>query len=159
MQVSTRRAVPADAETLFIVRTAVRENHLSREELADLGITPASVAVILDDANHSCWVAEADGQIVGFSIADLNESYVFALFVLRECESMGIGRRLLTLVEEDARRAGNAALWLSSGTEPESRASGFYRHLGWIADGCLEDGQVVFRKQVARDQTCEVVRQ
>ena len=148
MQVNTRRAVPADTETLFIVRTAVRENHLSREELADLGITPESVAVILDDANHSCWVAEADGQIVGFSIADLNESYVFALFVLQDYEGMGIGRRLLGLVEEDARRAGNAALWLSTGNESESRADGFYRHLGWIADGCLEDGQTVFRKHV-----------
>ena len=104
--------------------------------------------MILDDANHSCWVAEADGQIVGFSIADLNESYVFALFVLQDYEGMGIGRRLLGLVEEDARRAGNAALWLSTGNESESRADGFYRHLGWIADGCLEDGQTVFRKHV-----------
>ena len=36
-----RLATTADVETLFELRTSVRENHQSREELAAIGVTPA----------------------------------------------------------------------------------------------------------------------
>ncbi|CCQ49652.1 hypothetical protein [Crocosphaera watsonii] len=37
-----------DVETLFEIRTSVKENYQSRQEIAKLGITPASVAKMLD---------------------------------------------------------------------------------------------------------------
>ena len=42
-----RLATPEDVDALFAIRTAVTENALSREQLADLGITPASIATAL----------------------------------------------------------------------------------------------------------------
>lgn len=148
MDVITRRANGFDTEALFRVRTGVRENYQSRDELAGLGVTPESVRAILADENHSSWVAQAQGKIVGFSITDLLEGYVFALFLLPEFEGYGIGRKLMELTERDACLAGKTALWLSTGNDPFLRAYGFYQKLGWRTDGFLADGQVVFRKQL-----------
>ena len=39
-----RVATPDDIESIFDIRTAVVQNHLSREQMAELGITPQVVA-------------------------------------------------------------------------------------------------------------------
>ena len=44
-----RLALLEDIDTLFEIRTSVIENHQSREEIAELGITPESVAEMLTD--------------------------------------------------------------------------------------------------------------
>jgi ribosomal protein S18 acetylase RimI-like enzyme len=151
MQLNTRRGIPGDTESLFAVRTSVRENHQSREELAGLGVTPEAIQAMLQNPNFASWVAEADGQIVGFSMTYLSEGYVFALFIRPDFEGLGIGKKLMALTEEDARSAGISQLWLSTGNDTALRAYGFYENLGWQTDGLLEDGQVVFRKRLTVD--------
>ncbi len=67
-----RPAEPADVPTLFHIRTSVRENHLSREQLASLGITEASIAEMIS-AGPCAWVAVSGDEVVGFSMIDSAE--------------------------------------------------------------------------------------
>ena len=61
-----RIAQAEDIEILFEIRTSVVENHQSREEIAELGITPASVRKMLA-TDCRAWIAEIDNQPIGFS--------------------------------------------------------------------------------------------
>ncbi|MFB3306683.1 hypothetical protein [Pseudomonas sp. AMR01] len=42
MQTLIRVATEDDVDSLFAIRTAVQQNHLSREQLAEMGITSAA---------------------------------------------------------------------------------------------------------------------
>ena len=44
MDLIFREALPSDIEGAFSVRTHIRENSISKEELASLGITAESIA-------------------------------------------------------------------------------------------------------------------
>lgn len=78
---------------------------------------------------------------------------MFACFIRPAFERRGIGRALMQATENGLRAAGVERVWLSTGgfDEPNVRALGFYRHLGWVDDGRLEDGQVVFRKHLSSE--------
>ncbi len=134
-----RVAAPEDIETLFIIRTSVVENHQSRAEIAELGITPATVAQMLQ-ADCYAWIAELDGCPVGFSIANRSERTIFGIFVLPTYEGRGAGRQLMAAAEEWLRSQGVAEAWLVTGNDPALRAYGFYVHLGWEPVGVLPDG-------------------
>ena len=136
---SLRLAEPQDIETLFDIRTSMVENYQSREEIATLGITPASVAeMLLGDCR--AWIAELDGQAIGFSIADKVEGTIFGIFVHPQFEARGAGRLLMTATEDWLRSHGVKEAWLLTGNDPQLRAYGFYLHLGWIAVGAETDG-------------------
>jgi hypothetical protein len=51
------------------VRTSVRENPFSFENLVKAGITEETVAQMLDKT-HRGWVCQVDGQIVGFTMGN-----------------------------------------------------------------------------------------
>ena len=72
MQVLIRTATPDDVDTLCAIRTAVVQNHLSLEQMADLGITPQVLSDTLRAAPCG-WIAEVDGQAAGFSMVDLDD--------------------------------------------------------------------------------------
>jgi GNAT superfamily N-acetyltransferase len=136
-----------EAELLFRLRTAVRENHQSRAELAALGITPESVAaMLLDGGRHAAWLAWSGPEAAGFAMADAAEATLFALFVRPGFEGRGIGRRLLETAEAWLAARGCAEAWLLTGGGAGLRAPGFYRHLGWAAEGVLPDGSLRFVK-------------
>ncbi|XHH28060.1 hypothetical protein WIW49_11465 [Xanthomonas euroxanthea] len=40
MEKTSRLAGPADIDAIFDIRTRVHENHLSRDQLVEMGITP-----------------------------------------------------------------------------------------------------------------------
>lgn len=141
-----RPATKHDAETLFDIRCSVRENHQSRAELANPGITVASVAAMIEGGDYVTTIAELQSWPVGFTMAQISEGYVFAAFVRPEFEGQGIGKALMDAAEQGLRGAGVKEVWLATGADPELRAVGFYRHLGWSASGHLDDGQIVFRK-------------
>ena len=144
-----RPALPEEAELLFRLRTAVRENHQSRAELAALGITPESVAAMLRDGRHAAWIAWSGPAAAGFAMADAAEASLFALFLRPGFEGRGIGRRLLAEAERWLAARGCAEARLLTGGAPGLRAPGFYRHLGWVEDGIAADGQLRFRKPLA----------
>jgi ribosomal protein S18 acetylase RimI-like enzyme len=143
-----RPAEIADVESLFEIRCSVIENHQSREELAELGITPETVADMIQGGDYITTLAEMSGEPVGFTMAQISEGYIFACFVKPEFGGQGIGRTLMQAAEGGLRQAGVQQAWLSTGSEPHLQAIGFYQHLGWIEDGYLEDGQIRFIKNL-----------
>lgn len=48
MNIRTRLALPSDIEGIFDVRTSVKENHLSREEMERMGITESVVTDMIE---------------------------------------------------------------------------------------------------------------
>ncbi len=147
-EVTLRSAAPSDVDALFEVRCSVAENHQSREELAELGITPASVARMIQGGDYITLIAELGGEPVGFTMVEVSENYLFACFVRPAFENRGIGRALMEQTEEELMRRGVTSIWLSTGAEPDLRAVGFYENLGWSRDGFLDDGQIRFIKQL-----------
>lgn len=123
-----REAGAADIPSTFEIRTATTENAMTEDELAASGITPERVADLLR-TDGRCWVAEARDRIVGFCIANVNSRSIWALFILPAYEGRGIGRRLLEAAVDWLWRSGTDAVWLT--TETNTRAEGFYEHLGW----------------------------
>lgn len=141
-----RRATGADVEALFDVRTSVRENHQSRQELAAIGVTPESVAEMLRTTSGA-WLAEEDGRALAFSMADAAQGTVFAMFVRPGHEGRGLGRTLLHEAERWLFSRGWEEIWLLTGSDPALRAVGFYLHLGWKAAGLQADGQTKYVKR------------
>lgn len=88
------------------------------------------------------FVAEADGTVVGFTVvgvnrdadADPDTGELYAIYLLPERQGSGFGRLLndrgLAALAADGYRA--ATLWVLAGND---RAQGFYRRMGWAADG------------------------
>jgi ribosomal protein S18 acetylase RimI-like enzyme len=122
-----RPAKPSDVPALFAVRTAVRENYLSREQLAQLGVTEGSISRMIA-ASPCAWVVTNNDDVVGFSMVDIPDACLFAAFVLPVHEGQGFGRKLV-LAAENVLFQHHVEIWLE--TDKNSRAAGFYRHLGW----------------------------
>jgi len=134
-----REATAADMPGISRVRTSVTENALTLEQLAERGITDESVAAsFLKDSKG--WVAERNGEIVGFSIADRASASIFALFVLPGHEGGGIGGRLFDLAVNWLWENGADRLRLT--TDPQSKAARFYEERGWTAIGRSERGDM-----------------
>jgi len=100
MTVEIRLAEPSDVAILFHIRTSVRENHISRERLAELGITDTSVSEMIS-ASPCVWVAVLRDEIVGFSMIDLGNAPLFAAFVLPAHEGKGLGTQLVLVAESE----------------------------------------------------------
>jgi GNAT superfamily N-acetyltransferase len=109
------RAMRADdMGDTFAVRTSVAENALTLEQLERMGITPESVAASLHGRARG-WVAEKEGVVVAFAIADGETRSIFALFVAPGYEGRGLGSALLdravgNLADDRARHACRGAL-------------------------------------------------
>lgn len=133
-----REATRGDMPELVEVRGAVKENILT-------GHIPPERIVAGLEARGKGWVAEDAGRVVGFSMADREESMIWALFLLPEWEGRGLGRELLERAVGWLWDEGCERIWLT--TEPGSRAEGFYAHLGWVRVGLTEQGEVRFELQ------------
>ena len=141
-----RPAVATDVETLFEIRCSVRENHQSREELAELGITPATVTEMIEGGDFSCLIAKIENQPVGFAMAEYKAGYLFALFVRPEAENRGVGSALLRETENLLSQIGVKKAFLLTGADESLRAVGFYKKWGWQIAEKLTDGQLRFDK-------------
>ena len=134
-----REATAADMPAISDVRQSVIENPLSIEQLAARGITNESVAAsFLKDVKG--WVAEGDGKIVGFSMADRDSRSLFALFVRPDYERRGAGGRLYDLAVQWLWDNGALNAWLTTSTG--TKAAAFYERRGWTATGIAEYGDV-----------------
>ena len=56
---------------------------------------------------------------------------MWVIAVLNKHEGKGIGKKLLTLVEDWLWSEGWKEIWLTTDPDETDRAVGFYRHLGW----------------------------
>lgn len=147
MTITIRDATDADIPAIFEVRTSVRENHLSVEQMAEMGITNQTVRQAL--GKEPCiWVAAQGNHIVGFAMANAEEACLFAAFVRPEWAGQGIGRRLMERAEAFLFER-HSSIWLH--TDGSSRAAGFYERLGWRRMPDVESRDARFEKQ--RPQT------
>jgi len=140
-----------DVEEVLRVRTLTRENTLTMNELADLGITPESTSRLLEEDVEG-WVCEESGEILGFAMGDGRSGEVLVLAVLPEHEGRGIGRRLLSSVRDGLFSRGHSELWLLENPDPLIRAYGFYRSLGWIPTGEFRGEEQVLKLRRDRPQ-------
>jgi GNAT superfamily N-acetyltransferase len=83
-----------------------------------------------------------DRQIAGFSVVDMKERNIWALFVHPDHEGKGIGKALHDIMLDWYFVQSNETVWLS--TEPGTRAETFYRSAGWREAGITPGGEVKF---------------
>ena len=76
-------------------------------------------------------VAELDGRIVGFGCWT-PDGEISALYILREAQGYGIGRRLMEAMLERLSDCKQVRLEVLEGND---RAIGFYEHMGFRLDG------------------------
>lgn len=136
-KVNFREAIESDIKQIQIVRNSVTENTLSDPEL----VTDEDCLDFITKRGKG-WVCEIDGQIVGFSIVDLKENNVWALFVHPNYEKRGIGRQLHERMLIWYFKQTSKNLWL--GTDPKTRAENFYRKSGWTETGIHGMGEIKF---------------
>lgn len=132
-----REAILRDIQQIQIVRHTVRENTLPNREL----VTNKDCEEYLTERGKG-WVCEIDDQIVGFSIADLKDNCIWALFLRPEFEGKGIGRHLHDTMLDWYFAQTQDKVWLV--TEVNTRAEKFYRKSGWTEAGSAEEGEIKF---------------
>lgn len=132
-----REAVIGDIPQIQEVRNSVKENVLSDPGL----VTDQDCADFLTVRGRG-WVCVINEIIVGFSIADLQDNNIWALFVRPEYEGLGIGLKLHQFMLDWYFDQGKENVWL--GTAPNSRAEYFYRKAGWRACGTHGKGEIKF---------------
>lgn len=128
MNLIIREARLEDIPQIQSVRNSVKENTLSDPGL----VTDADCEEFLFKRGKG-WVAEMESQIVGFSIADLKENNIWALFLHPDFENLGIGRKLHDIMLDWYFEQTPETVWL--GTSPNTRAETFYRKSGWKETG------------------------
>lgn len=132
-----REALITDIPGIQIVRHTVKENVLSNPAL----VTDQDCEDYLFVRGKG-WVCEANNQLVGFAIADLQDHNVWALFLRPEYEGKGIGRRLHNLMLDWYFNQTKETLWL--GTAFNTRAETFYRMQGWKEAGMHGTKEIKF---------------
>ena len=132
-----REALVSDIQQIQMVRHSVKENVLSDPSL----VTDKDCEEFLTVRGKG-WVCVVAGVVVGFSIADLKENNIWALFVHPEHEAKGIGKRLHKEMLDWYFNQTKEKVWL--GTAPNSRAEKFYRVNGWKEVGVHGKGEIKF---------------
>jgi len=140
----TYRAMTVDdVPAVLELRFSTVENAITLEELeADYGITPATIAASMESDSRG-WLCEDDSTVVGFAMGDRTNGEVQVVAVRPGHEGRGIGRALLTRVTDWLFAAGHHEIWLGASPDPEVRATGFYRRLGWRRTGIMKGGDEI----------------
>ena len=132
-----RIATIDDISEMQRIRHAVKENRLS-----DPGLVTDQDCEEFITVRGRGWVADEGDTLAGFSILDLTEKNIWALFVDPRFEGMGIGRGLQELMLNWYFNLHSETLWL--GTAPFTRAAKFYRKSGWREMGIRTNGEIRF---------------
>jgi len=126
-----------DIPQIQVVRNLVKENRLS-----DPALVPDRDVEDYITSRGRGWVCEINGQIVGFAIADLVDSNIWALFIHPGFEKLGIGKKLHDEMMNWYFSQTDKTVWL--GTSPKTRAESFYRKAGWKETGTHGKGEIKF---------------
>lgn len=143
-----RAARPEDMPAMTAIRISVAENHMSVAQMAERGITAESTLAEMAAGDLGAWVAEDDGDIVAFAMADRRDASLFALFTKPGREGKGHGSALLATAETWLVEIGHREAWLTTATG--SRAARFYALKGWRATDEGDPGDTLFRKALVR---------
>ena len=126
-----REALISDIKQMHVVRLAVRENILSNPDL----ITQKDYEEFLTQRGKG-WLCEIDNVVVGFSIVDLKEKDIWALFVHPQYEGNGVGKKLQKLMLDWYFNQTKENIHLT--TAANTHAEKFYKSTGWIETGRAE---------------------
>ncbi|MBL7932862.1 MAG: GNAT family N-acetyltransferase [Bacteroidia bacterium] len=132
-----REAIKTDIPRLQVIRNSVKENALSNPAL----VKDEDYLEFMFERGKG-WVCEVNDVIVGFSIVDLKENNVWALFVQPGNDKQGVGRKLHNVMLDWYFSQTDEPLWL--GTAPNTRAEIFYRKSGWNEIGTHGKGEIKF---------------
>lgn len=146
-----RPANQSDVDAIFRVhgdsiRALCRERYEPGEIEAWIAFRPPE-AYRAAFASRSLFVAEWQGQIVGFGQLDPKRGEIEACYVAPEAIGSGIGTALLERMEEEARRGGHPIVRLNATLNAEP----FYARMGyrWLGPA---------RHRVSKDVNLECVR-
>ena len=126
-----RPAIEADAEEIFRVHSdSIRVLCSGKYEPHEIAAwiaarSPASYRVAL--ASRALFVAEWQGEIVGFGQLDAEKGEVEACYVAPAAVGAGVGVALLFRMETEALRRGHSSVRLNS----TLNAEGFYARCGY----------------------------
>lgn len=133
-----RAATPEDAADCIVIRGKTRQNAVSAQRLASLGITAESWGDDIRKGQLPGHICVFDGATVGYCFGDTRTGEVVVLALLPAFEGLGIGKKLLSLVVSDLQAQGHTRLFLGCAKDNSTRSHGFYRHLGWRATGLVD---------------------
>lgn len=132
-----REALVDDIQQIQVVRNSVKENMLSNPAL----VPDEDVEEYITKRGKG-WVYVTDDKVVGFSIVDMTDNNIWALFVHPEYEGRGIGKKLHDVMLNWYFEQTEKKVWL--GTSPNTRAEKFYRMQGWKEVGVHGKGEIKF---------------
>jgi GNAT superfamily N-acetyltransferase len=132
-----RPATRADLPRIHAVRHGTAENRLLDPAL----VTEAEVAWYMDTGIFL--VSEDATGVRGFTCANPQTGYVWALFVIDAAQGRGHGTRLLDAAMQRLREAGHWQAFLSTGEG--TKAEEFYRSKDWRGMGTDVKGDAVYR--------------
>ncbi len=110
---------------------------------------------------QNCFIAELDGEIIGFvcpvqNRENPNVGEVQAIYLLQKAQGLGIGRKLMEFALKQLAGHQTIVLWVLKGN---NNAIGFYEHLGFRYEGickplpgtsCLELQMVLRRPGIGK---------
>jgi GNAT superfamily N-acetyltransferase len=135
-----RAATRDDLPRIDEVRHGTAENRLTDPSR----VTAEEVAWYMDRAVFL--VAEDEEGIQGFTCANPQTGYVWALFVMDGAQGRGFGTALLEAALDRLRQAGHRQAFLTTGAG--TRAEAFYAARGWRAMGENFEGDPVYLKSL-----------
>ncbi len=150
MNVKIRAVKSSDFNRCAEIRGMTRENPVSAEVLEEFGITESTWGPQIDDGTIVGVVATSSENIVGFCSGDSKTGEVLVLAILPEYESCGIGKAMLLDVIRQLFEFEFSQLWLAASPDSNTRAHGFYRHIGWLPSGRIDkngDEILVYKKR------------
>ena len=133
-----RHATPDDLDELAPLFDAYRRFY---EQPGDVALASAYLHARMERGESVIFVAEADGQMLGFcqmyptwcSVAAARTFVLYDLFVDAEVRRGGVGRALMLAAQAFGREAGAVRLDLST-AHTNTRAQALYETLGWRRD-------------------------
>ncbi len=157
--VAIRKARPGDAEAIAKVHVRTWQvayrgqlpddvlDNLSVEDRAEMW---HQLIRRLGDSDHRVWVAEREGDVVGFvntgptrdeDSDSRTTGEVYAIYVLPAFWGQGIGRALMERAVGEMRSQGfrDIALWV---LDTSVRTRHFYETAGWRTDGSVRDEMI-----------------
>jgi len=135
VSIEFRSASPLDAHECVRIRGLTRENAVSAQRLAALGITAESWAHDIRTGELPGFICMVGTGMAGYCYGSSKTGEGIVLALLPANENLGIGRQLLNLVVAHLRLLGHDRLFLRCSPDPAVRSHGFYRHLGWQSTG------------------------
>lgn len=139
MILSYRNAESTDMERCMDIRGMTSDNPMTIDELNSIGVNSCNWCPLIESAVYLGEVCEVNDVVIGFCFGEVESAEILVLAVLPQYEGIGIGTKLLSNVGDKLLLSGSNNLWLAASPDPNARAHGFYRFLGWTYTGNLNE--------------------